>query len=131
MDRIIYFDGVCNLCNWSVQFLIKHDKKKIFSFSSLQSDIAKSRLKKVSVKLITTDSVVYEDAGSFYTRSDAFLKIIDALGGGWRLFNVVKLIPRPWRDWVYDFIANHRYKWFGRKDTCMIPTKEIKDRFLD
>ena len=131
LGKIIFFDGVCNLCNWSVQFIIKHDKKSIFSFASLQSDFAKKRLAHANGQDIIYSSVVYCYNDLILTRSDAILKIIEGLNGYWRFLSVLKVVPKSWRDGVYDVIANNRYRWFGKRHKCMLPSAEISSRFLD
>ena len=131
MNHIIYFDGVCNLCNWSVRFILKLDKKAIFSFASLQSENAQSQLKRAGAQKLCYDSVVYQQGEHIYLRSDAVLHILKTLGGIWGLFYGFKIIPKPIRDWFYDLIARNRYQWFGKKNNCMIPSAEIKARFLD
>lgn len=130
MNHIIYFDGVCNLCNWSVRFVLKHDKRGVFSFASLQSDYAKSNLKMLNGRNISYDSVVYQKDENVYSQSDAALQIIKQLGGAWKLLYVFKIIPKPIRDSLYNFIARNRYKWFGRKQSCMIPRESDQSRFL-
>ncbi len=128
--KVIFFDGVCNLCNWSIQFVIKNDKKKIFLFASLQSDCASTNLTHANGQHISYDSVVYQKGELIYTQSDAVLTILKDMGGLWRLFYIFKFIPKPLRDWVYNMIGANRYRWFGKKDKCMIPSPEINDRFL-
>ena len=128
---LILFDGVCNLCNASVNFIIKHDKKVHFNFASLQSDAAKELLLQFNVKKIKMDSIVLIENGTFYEKSTAALRISKKLNGGYKLLYVFIIIPTFLRDWVYDFIAKNRYKWYGKKDSCMIPSKDLKNRFLE
>jgi len=126
---IILFDGVCNLCNKSVQFIIKRDPNMLFSFTSLQSEIGKKLLKEHQVPDNLT-SVILIKNGKAFTQSDAALEICLHLTKGWRLLYLCKIIPRYIRNYLYQFIANNRYKWFGRSESCMVPTKEMRKRFL-
>ncbi len=129
--KIILFDGVCNLCNAFVQFVIKHDKKDIFRFVALQSDFGKKIIKNIGLENQNIDSVVFYDANNtFFIKSNAALEIVKNLGGIFKLCIVLKIFPRFFRDFVYDFIARNRYKWLGKKESCMIPTPEIKAKFL-
>ena len=126
---ILFFDGVCNLCNNSVQFIIKHDKKAVFRFASLQSEAWK-RISKDGDVEHNMDTVVLYHNGKFYTRSSAVVKSVSLLGGGWKLINIGYLIPSFLRNKLYDLIASKRYKWFGT-GSCMVPTPELKSRFLE
>ena len=128
--NIIFFDGVCNLCNSTVNFIIRHDKKRAFKFSTLQSKISADLLKNFKID-DGIDSVILLKAGKIYFKSDAAFEIIKAFNPLWKLFLVFKIIPKFIRDSIYDFIAKNRYKWFGKKEACMIPTKELKSLFLD
>ena len=128
---IILFDGVCNLCNSSVNFIIKHDKKKHFLFASLQSDAAKEILLQFPTKNLTLDSILLIEGKDIYEKSSAALKISKHLSNGFHLFNYFIIIPLFIRDSIYNLISKNRYKWFGRKDKCMIPTEEVKSRFLE
>lgn len=128
---VILFDGVCNLCNGSVQFIIKRDPSAIFRFSSLQSDSAKQMLQQAGLDHTKTDTVVLLYNGKAYTQSDAALHIVRQLTGFWPVMYVFIVIPRPFRNAVYNWIARNRYRWFGKKDQCMIPSPEIKHRFLN
>lgn len=125
------FDGVCNLCNGSVQFIIKRDKASQFHFAALQSHYGQLQLTKLGIPPSSLQSIVLIKDGQFYQRSNAVLEIARMLGGFWSLLYVLKLIPRFFRDWIYNGIANNRYKWFGQQDQCMIPTPALKARFLD
>ncbi|SNR34560.1 Predicted thiol-disulfide oxidoreductase YuxK, DCC family [Lutibacter agarilyticus] len=128
---IILFDGVCNLCNASVNFIIKHDKKERFIFASLQSDAAKEILLHFPAKKNKLDSVLLVENNVIYDKSTAALLISSKLSGGFKLVSIFKLIPKFIRDAIYDFIAKNRYAWFGKKETCMLPAPEIKNRFLE
>jgi predicted DCC family thiol-disulfide oxidoreductase YuxK len=129
--KIILFDGVCNLCNGFVQFVINHDKNDIFRFVALQTDLGQEIIKKIGLDNKNIDSVVlYESDFRYYIKSNAALEIIKNLGGIFKLLVVLKIFPKFIRDWIYDFIARNRYKWLGKKETCMIPTLELKNKFL-
>ncbi len=130
--KIILFDGVCNLCNGSVLEVIKHDKKDEFRFVSLQSNIGKTICKHLQIDTTTTDSIIlYEPNIAYYTKSTAALLVMKSFGGFWKTTQVFFLFPEFFRNWVYDFIAKNRYKWFGKKENCMIPTTPtLKAKFL-
>ncbi|WP_456424654.1 thiol-disulfide oxidoreductase DCC family protein [Lutibacter sp.] len=128
---IILFDGVCNLCNSSVNFIIKHDTKEQFLFASLQSDAAKEILLQFSTKKLTVDSIMLIEGKNIYEKSSAILQISKHLNSGYKVLYGFIIIPKFIRDWVYDIIAKNRYKWFGKKEKCMIPTPEIKNRFIE
>lgn len=129
-DKIVLFDGVCNLCDNSVKFIIKRDKKGIFKMASLQSEVGKQLQEKYGQDTSKVDSVMLIENGKLYTKSTAALRIAKNLDGAWKLFIVFMVIPSFIRDIFYDFIAKNRYKWFGKHDACMIPDKSIKSRFL-
>lgn len=129
--RIILFDGICNLCNASVNFIIKNDEKKFFVFASLQSDVAKEILLQFSTKKLNLDSIIYIENGALYEKSTAALKIAKQLRFPWPIFYLFIIIPPFLRDKIYNLIAKNRYKWFGKKDSCMIPTPDLKSLFLD
>lgn len=128
---VVLFDGVCNLCNGSVRFVIERDPHKHFQFAPLQSETATTLIGGLANPLAMPDSIVLVDDGRLYVRSTAALRIARRLRFPWPLLWVFMAVPRPLRDWVYDVIARHRYGWFGKRDTCMVPTKEIRDRFLE
>lgn len=129
-DGVVLFDGVCNFCNKTVQFLLKRDRADKLRFASLQSDTGKSLLTQAHYDQDYKASILFFSEGKVYQKSDAFCQIMRRLRGGWRLFYWIKLIPRAVRDRVYDFISSHRYQWFGRQDHCMIPPPEWKKKFL-
>ncbi len=126
---IIFFDGVCNLCNRSVQIVIKNDKKKIFKFSSLQSDFAKQFFTENNY-LVKSDSIILFDQQGFHEKSAAALKIATKLRFPFPLMVIGWIFPAFIRNGVYASIAKNRYKWFGRTDSCMIPSAETRSRFL-
>lgn len=131
--KIVLFDGVCNLCNKSVQYIIKKDKKDIFRFAALQSDLGVKLAKERGIDTTKVDSIILiKPSVAYYTKSSAAIEIMYDFGGVWRLMIIFKYIFPPFiRDLVYDFIAHNRYKWFGKQDSCMIPTPELKAKFLD
>ncbi|MCB7480200.1 thiol-disulfide oxidoreductase DCC family protein [Christiangramia sediminis] len=130
--KIVLFDGVCNLCDGAVQRIIKHDKKDVFRFASLQSDIGKKLVKERGMDPEELDSIILIEPGvAYYRKSTAALEISRDLSGGYSLLKNFLFIPESLRDGIYDFIANNRYKWFGKKEQCMIPTPELKAKFLD
>ncbi|HMS64224.1 MAG TPA: thiol-disulfide oxidoreductase DCC family protein [Ignavibacteria bacterium] len=128
--KIILFDGVCNLCNSSINLIIDHDKKNVFKFASLQSETGQRLLKKFSLNSEEFDSVILIDGENCFTRSTAALKIAKEFPYLWKLIYVFIIIPPPLRNIVYDFIARNRYRMFGKKDSCRMPTPELKDKFI-
>jgi predicted DCC family thiol-disulfide oxidoreductase YuxK len=130
-DKLILFDGVCNLCNGGVQFIIKKDSKAIFKFASLQSSTGQHLLQKFNLPLTDFNSFVYIKNGNYMLKSTAILHILKDLGNGWQLLYGFIIIPRFIRDGIYFLIEKNRYKLFGKRETCMVPTPEIKSRFLD
>ncbi len=128
---VLYFDGVCNLCNGAVQFVIRHDRKKQFMFASLQSasgSEAQEAIKKVYG--MVPDSIILFYNNTYYTKSTAIIRTGMLLGGLYTLMGILLAVPKLIRDAVYNGVAKKRYKWFGKKDECMIPTPELKSRFL-
>lgn len=129
---LILFDGVCNLCNSSVQYVIKHDKKNLFMFTALQSDIGQEIIKNHKIDTSKIDSILlYTPEKGIDYKSTAALKIAQQLGFPQNLMSVFFIIPAFIRNWVYDYIAKNRYKWYGKKDACMIPTPELKSKFFE
>ena len=130
--KIILFDGVCNLCNSAVQFVIKHDKKDSFRFVALQSELGREILAYIGIDAKNIDSIVlYEPGVAYYYKSDAAMQIAKNLKGVFSLATVFKILPTGIRNQVYDYIAKNRYKWYGKKENCMIPTPELKIKFLE
>ena len=130
--KIILFDGICNLCNSSVLTIIKYDKKDQFRFVSLQSEMGKQIISYLGIDASKMDSVLlYEPRVSYEIKSDAALQIMNAFGGLWKLSWIFSYLPVSLRNMIYDFIARNRYKWFGKKEQCMIPTPELKSKFLE
>lgn len=127
---ILLFDGVCNLCNGIIQFIIKRDPDGRFRYAPLQSDVATDLLRDCGLPTDRIETFVMIDDGECYTKSAAAIRIATKLGGLYRVVGPFRYIPRPIRDGVYDLVAATRYDIFGRKDECMVPTPEIEDRFL-
>jgi predicted DCC family thiol-disulfide oxidoreductase YuxK len=131
MERILLFDGVCNLCNGVVQFIIQRDPKARFKFAALQSKAGQALLVKYHLPIGDFDSFVYLSGDKLYLRSAAVLHVLKDLGGIWQLFYVLMIFPKPVRDFIYQLIAKSRYNVFGRTDSCMVPSPELKARFLE
>lgn len=127
---LILFDGVCNLCNGTVQWILKRDRKGIFRFASLQSPVGASVLQQHGLPPGALDSVVLSDGKNLYTRSEAVLEIARRLGWPWSLAVVFRIIPCPLRDGIYNWVARNRYRWFGHTETCLLPRPEWRERFL-
>ena len=127
---ILLFDGVCNLCNGSVQLIIRRDPEARFRFASLQSEVGQRYLEELQVDRDAVDSVILVEGGRWYKESDAALRIARLLGGPWKAMGILRLLPRPLRDRLYRFIARHRYRWFGKRESCWLPTPELRERFL-
>jgi predicted DCC family thiol-disulfide oxidoreductase YuxK len=129
--KIILFDGVCNLCDNTVQFIIKHDKHDVFRFVTLQSDLGRDVIKHIGIDIAKTDSIIlYEPGHAYYYKAQAALHIAKELGGVYSLFTIFTILPNWINNKVYDFVARNRYRWYGKKEECMIPTPELKNKFL-
>ncbi len=128
---IIFFDGVCNLCDATVHWVIKHDKKNVFRFASLQSDFAKKMLQDYTTKKSIPDSLVLLENNKIYVKSDAALRIVKKLSGIYSLLYAFIVLPSFVRDLIYDLVAKNRYKWFGKKENCLIPEASLKSKFID
>lgn len=130
-DRILLFDGVCNLCNASVNFIIDRDPQVRLHFAALQSEAGLAQLRKYALDQQDLDSMVFIEQGRAYTQSDAALRVSRYLTFPWSLGGIFLLIPRFFRNAIYAYIARHRYRWFGKQEQCRIPTPELRARFLD
>jgi predicted DCC family thiol-disulfide oxidoreductase YuxK len=128
---LVLFDGVCNLCNGAVNFIIDHDPDGYFRFAPLQSDVAQEHLAGTPAAGTTLDTIVLVEDGTPYMRSTAALRIARRLTAPWPLLALFLAVPRPLRDAVYNWIARNRYDWFGQRDQCRLPTPELKARFLE
>lgn len=127
---IVLFDGVCNFCNASVNFIIERDRKGILKFAPLQSEAGQKFLTEFNLDSPDVDSVILIEDGKAFTFSTAALRIAKRLGGIWSLGYAGIIVPAPIRDFFYKWFARNRYRLFGKKDTCMIPTPEVRSRFL-
>jgi predicted DCC family thiol-disulfide oxidoreductase YuxK len=129
--KIILFDGVCNLCEASIVYVIKHDKKDIFRFVALQSDLGQRIVKHIGINTNHIDSVIlYEPGVAYYYKSSAVVEIAKGLSGIFTWFTLFQILPTVLRDYVYDYVAKNRYKWYGKKQECLVPNKELVSKFL-
>ena len=124
------FDGVCNLCNGTIRFIIERDPHARFQFATLQSPAADRLIGAHVDRASLPDSIVLLEEGRIHVRSAAALRIARQLRFPWPLAWIFIIVPRPVRDWVYDVIARHRYRWFGKREECMVPTPDLRNRFL-
>ena len=129
--EIVFFDGVCVLCNRSVDFLIRADRKKKLKYASLQAESSKAFLSSIDPQLLKEDSIIFYSYGKLLKKSVAVLKIVYILGFPYSLLMIIKIIPKKWRDYLYDYVAMHRFRWFGRHDACRIPDEKTRDRILE
>lgn len=129
LEKIVLFDGVCNLCSSSVRFIISHNSKKNIKFASLQSAFGQSQLQKYQLP-IEVRTIVLIKGEQYFTKSSAVLEICKELNRLYPLLTFFKIIPLPLRDWIYNFVARRRYQWFGKKDQCWLPTPELQSRFI-
>ena len=129
-SNLILFDGVCNFCNFWVNFIIDHDDKRYFKFASLQSDIAQRILIEKKIDISKIDSIILVVNDQVFFKSSAALQIAKKLNGFWKILYVFSVIPSSLCDLIYDFVAKNRYNWFGKRDTCRVPSKAEKELFL-
>lgn len=130
MGGIILFDGVCNFCNSSVQFILKRDMEGYFQFASLQGEIGQKQLGKHGIKTDVNSFVLIEN-DHYFVKSSAALRVCNHLKGPWKMLVLFLIIPPFIRDFFYNIVATNRYKWFGKRESCMLPSPEWKERFLD
>jgi predicted DCC family thiol-disulfide oxidoreductase YuxK len=130
-NPVILFDGVCNFCNGAINFVLKQDRKSVFRFAPLQSEAGRRLLQQYNLPTEEFESFVLIDQGKVYKKSNAALRVMNKLPWYWKESQIFRVIPTIFRDAIYDFIARNRYKWFGKKDQCMVPTPEMRSRFLD
>lgn len=130
MSAILLFDGVCNFCNGSVNFIIERDAKNYFKFAPIQSDVAQNLLEKHNIDKAATDSVILVENEKAYTHSTAALRVARKLDGAWSWFYVLIVVPKFIRDFFYKLFALNRYRLFGKTEACMIPTPEIREKFI-
>ena len=129
--HIVIFDGVCNFCNGAVNFIIKRDPAGRFVFTPMQSPIGQGLVEKYGTDMVGLDTFLLVKDGHCYERTDAALEITKDLAGFWYLLRVMKILPRPFRDYFYRLFARNRYALFGKRDTCIVPIESVRDRFLD
>ena len=130
--KIILFDGFCNLCDSAVQFIIKHDKKDVFRFVALQSNLGKEIIKYIGIDAKNIDSIIlYQPGIAYYYKSEAALEIAKNLGGIFYFVKLFSILPTSFNNYIYDYVAKNRYRWYGKKDACLIPTEEIQAKFLE
>lgn len=129
-NPIILFDGVCNLCNGAVNFIIDRDPDAHFRLATLQSTVGQELLEKHNLRIQDFDTIVLVEGDNIYSQSTAALRIARKLSGAWPLFYAFIAIPSPLRDMIYSWISRNRYRWFGKQETCRIPTPELRSRFL-
>ena len=129
--KIILFDGFCNLCDQSVQLIIKNDSKDVFRFVAIQSSLGAQIIEKIGINIQKTDSIIlYEPGIAYYYKSEAALKIANEMGGFYKIISWLQILPSGLSNLIYDFVAKNRYRWYGKKDNCMMPTQEILNKFL-
>lgn len=129
--KIILFDGICNLCESSIQFIIKRDKKDTFRYVAIQSEIGQKIIKHIGIDTSKTDSIIlYLPGRAYYYKAEAALLIAKDLSGFYSILGYLSFIPNNLKNLIYDYIAKNRYKWYGKKESCMIPTPELKAKFL-
>jgi predicted DCC family thiol-disulfide oxidoreductase YuxK len=129
--HIVIFDGVCNFCNGAVIFIIRRDPKALFTFTPMQSESGKRLTEKYNAPIVGVDTILLIKNGQCYERTDAALEIARDLTGLWFMFRILKVLPRSFRDYFYKLFARNRYKLFGRREECMIPSTEVRDRFIE
>ncbi|MGQ4556110.1 DCC1-like thiol-disulfide oxidoreductase family protein [Halobellus sp. GM3] len=127
---VVLFDGVCNLCNGAVAFLLSRDRTGRLRFASLQSAAGRALRSRHGLPTEGVETIVLVDGERAYTKSDAVIRIAELLGWPYRLLSLARPVPRSVRDRIYEFVADNRYEWFGRKDRCMVPDEDVSDRFL-
>ena len=131
IGAVVLFDGVCTLCNRTVDFIVRHDRAGRFRYGSLQSSTGRTLVEKFNLPADSLESIVLIDQGRVYTKSEAALFIARNLDNPWRFLALLQVVPRSVRNRVYDWVARHRYGWFGKQDTCRIPTDAEKQLFLE
>lgn len=129
-DNVIVFDGACNFCASSVQFILRHDREGVFKYASAQSEIGRKLYLDSGLDPDSAHTMLLVTPGGSFRKSDAAIEIARRFGGMWTLMNALRFIPRPLRDWVYNRIAANRYRLFGRRETCFVPSDKTRERFL-
>jgi predicted DCC family thiol-disulfide oxidoreductase YuxK len=129
--KIVFFDGICNLCDASIQFIIKYDKNDVFRFVSIQSELGKMIISHIGIDISKIDSIIlYIPNKAYFTKANAVLTIIKDLDSFLSIFYFLKIVPNYIKNTMYDFVAKNRYKWYGKKEYCLIPSTELKSKFL-
>ena len=131
MNDVVVFDGVCNLCAFSVKFILEHEAGPTLRFAPLQSDEGSRLMREFGFSPEDAKTFVLVADGKPHVKSDAAIRVAGYLRGGWKLLRLVRIVPRPVRDWAYDLVARNRYRWFVRTDSCMVPTPELRARFVE
>ena len=130
--KLILFDGVCNLCNNAVLKIIRQDKNDIFLFTSIQSNVGKNIINELGIDISKIDSIVlYIPGGNYYIKSEAVFKIANEFKGAWKIIQIFRIFPDFLNNLFYDFVARNRYRWFGKKEECMIPSEKLNSKFLN
>jgi len=130
--KLILFDGVCNLCNNAVLKIIRQDKNDIFLFTSIQSNVGKNIINELGIDISKIDSIVlYIPGGNYFIKSEAVFKIANEFKGAWKIIQIFRIFPDFLNNLFYDFVARNRYRWFGKKEECMIPSKKLNSKFLN
>lgn len=130
MDNLVIFDGVCGFCTKLVQFILRHESDHVFRFAPMQSTTGSRIMRELGIDPSDAETFVVISGGEAFTRSDAALRLMNHLRGGWKALRILGVLPRPMRDWAYGVVARNRYRWFGRFDQCMVPSPEIRERFI-
>ena len=128
---IVIFDGVCNLCSGGIHFILAHERDHVIRFAAAQSPAGQELLQRHGFDPQDLTTFVFIEAGEVHVRSDGALKVVRHLRLPWRMFCVLRAVPRPARDRIYDLVARNRYRWFGKRDGCLVPTPELRSRFID
>lgn len=131
MDDVVVFDGLCNLCTRSVLFILEHEADHVLRFAPLQSKFGARVMREFGLDPPDVKTFVLIADGKPYVRSEAAIRIAEHLRGAWKLLALLRLVPRPLRDWAYDVLARNRYRWFGRRESCMVPAAPVRARFID
>ena len=130
--KLILFDGVCNLCNNAVLKIIRQDKNDIFLFTSIQSNVGKNIINELGIDISKIDSIVlYIPRGNYFIKSEAVFKIANEFKGAWKIIQIFRIFPDFLNNLFYDFVARNRYRWFGKKEECMIPSEKLNSKFLN
>ena len=129
--NVVVFDGVCNLCAHSVAFILAHERDNAIQFAAAQSTAGRELLSEFGLDPANLSTFVFIEGGVAHVRSDAGLEVARHLRVPWRLLRVLRILPRPFRDSIYDLVAKHRYRWFGKRESCSVATAELRSRFID